>query len=48
MFISKWNTNNVHFMNDMLANCLSISSLPDISKWNTKNVYDKLGMFKNV
>ena len=31
----------------MFANCLSLSSLPDISKWNTSNVIDMSGMFTN-
>ena len=31
--ISKWNTNNVNQMTDMLSSCSRLSSLPDISKW---------------
>ena len=30
--ISKWNTNNVTDMNQMLYGCKKLSSLPDISK----------------
>ena len=36
--ISKWNTNNVKYMNFIFHGCSSLSSLPDISKWNTNNV----------
>ena len=35
--ISKWNTNNVTYINYMFCGCLSLSSLPNISKWNINN-----------
>ena len=38
--ISKWNTSNVTYMNNMFCYCSSLVSLPDISKWNTLNVTD--------
>ena len=40
--ISKWSTNNVINMKNMLYACSSLSSLPDISKWSI-NMYE---MFK--
>ena len=30
--ISKWNTSNAEFSNNMFGNCVSLISLPDISK----------------
>ena len=45
--LSKWNTNNVNYMNRMFYDCLSLSSLPDISKWNTNNVTNMSDMFFN-
>ena len=43
--ISKWNTNNVKYINCMFYNCTSLSSLPDISKWNINNVNNMNSMF---
>ena len=35
--ISKWNTNNILFLDCVFFNCCSLISLPDISKWNIFN-----------
>ena len=45
--ISKWDTNNIQFMDDLFSNCLSLKSLPDISKWNIKNVTNMRRLFYN-
>ena len=45
--ISKWNTNNVYYMNYMFYGCSSLSSIHDISKWNTSNVIDISYMFSS-
>ena len=36
--ISKWNTNNVTKMTNMLDSYKSFLSFPDISNWNTNSV----------
>ena len=38
---------NIIFANEMLFECSSLKSLPDISKWNTNNVTDMRGLFSN-
>ena len=43
--LSKWNTNNVIYMNYMFYKCSSLTSFPYISKWNTKNVINMSSMF---
>ena len=43
--ISKYNTNNVNFMNNIFYECSSLISLQDISKWNTNNVKFMNNMF---
>ena len=45
--ISKWETNNIKYMDDLFINCLSLEFLPDISKWNTKNVINMRRLFYN-
>ena len=35
--ISKWNTNNVNYMNGLFFECFSLKTLPDISKYNISN-----------
>jgi len=42
---SIWKTNNITYMNYMIAGYLSISSLLDISNWNTNNVTNIKCMF---
>jgi len=36
--ISKWDANNITFLNSLFFNCSSLISLPDISKWNIFNL----------
>jgi len=36
--ISKWNTNNVKYMDEMFDGCSSLMFLPDISKWDISSV----------
>ena len=38
--ISKWNTNNVKYINNLFYGCSVI--IPDISKWNLSNVENKV------
>ena len=35
--LSKWDINNVKFMESILQNCSSLLYIPDISKWIEKN-----------
>jgi len=42
---SIWKTNNITYMNYMIARYLSLSSLLDISNWNTNNVTNIKYMF---
>ena len=34
-------------MTEMLCDCLSLISLPDITKWNTDDVTDNFDMYYN-
>ena len=43
--ISKWDINNVVYMNELSSFCPVLQSLPDISKWKTDNVTLMTGMF---
>ena len=43
--ISKWDTSNVKFMDNMFLHCFNLKSLPDISKWNTSNVKNIMSLF---
>ena len=38
--ISKWDTRNVEYMDQMFLHCFNLKTIPDISKWNTSKVKD--------
>ena len=44
--ISKWEMNNIKYINRMFLNCSSLLFLPDISKWNIKNKININNIFK--
>ena len=43
--ISKWDTNEVNYMNFVFSQCSNLSALPDISKWKTDNLMSINGIF---
>ena len=47
--LSRWNTENIEFMNGVFSECSSLTSLPDISKWKlkTKIFYSQESSFYN-
>ena len=46
--ISKWNTNNIIYMENMFYNCSSLISLPDLSKWNINNPIDEKHLINDI
>ena len=45
--ISKWNTENIKYMNYMFFGCEQLVTIPDISKWNCFNTKQMNYIFKN-
>ena len=43
--ISKWNTENIINISELISSCISLVSLPDISKLKTSKVNDMSGNF---